>query len=196
MTEKSDVIKVMTPEFRVSFPYIFEPREKVYEDTGKTYKSYELAMLFAKGTDLSALKEAAKEAAVAKWGTTLPKKLKSPFLNAGEYDYEGYEDGMVLIRTSTNTAPGLIDANLQSIIDPAEFYAGCYARATIVAAAYVSVDKNTKAILNQGVKFYLNNVQKLRDGEPLGRGRASPEEDFGGAPAAGAAQEQADDPFS
>jgi hypothetical protein len=51
-----------------------------------------------------------------------------------------------------------------------EFYAGCFARATIRAFAY---DKNG----NKGVSFALQNVQKLKNGEPFGSKRKA-EDDF------------------
>lgn len=157
---------IMTPEFRVSFPNVFRPREA--QDGGKA--KYSLSMLFAKGVDLSAFKAAAQAAAAEKWGAKVPGNLKSPFLDAGRYEYEGYEEGMVLIRATSLQKPGLVDMAVQPIIDEADFYPGCYARAKIRAFAY---DNNG----NRGISFGLGNIQKLRDGEPLG-GRSRPEDDF------------------
>ncbi len=66
--------------------------------------------------------------------------------------------------------PGLVDASLQAIIEPSEFYAGCYARATINAYAY---DRNG----NRGVAFGLRNIQKIKDGDSFGGGSKA-ENDF------------------
>lgn len=195
MSDKATVRKVVTPEFRVSFPSVFEPRKKRYEDSGKEVENYELSLLFAKDADLSKLKEAAKLAAQDEWGSNLPKKLESPFKDAGDYEYEGYEAGMVLIRTNTKNKPGVVDQNLQPILDASEFYAGCYARASIVAVAYEHKNKDG-AVQKRGVKFYLNNVQKLRDGERFGGGAGKPEDDFGDGTPAPNEGDVKDDPFA
>jgi len=134
---------------------------------------YGLTMLFSKDDDISALKKAAEDACAEKWGadkSKWPKNLRSPFRDQGEKDYEGYEEGAVFVNATSKQRPGLVDASMNDIIDESEFYAGCYARASINAFAYDTAG-------NRGVAFGLNNVQKLKDGEPLG-GRTRPEDDF------------------
>ena len=158
---------VLTHEARVSYPYVFEPNKGPNNDQEPKYS---LTLLFAKGADLAPLKKAAEEAVREKWGDKPPKKLKSPFLDQGDYDKPGYEAGCIMVRASSNERPGLVDARVQPIIDPCDFYAGCYCRATLRAFAY---DRNG----NQGVSFGLQNIQKLRDGERLA-GRPKAEEDF------------------
>lgn len=163
--------KVITPEFRVSFPNVFRTAKPMAGSTQEP--KYGITMLFPKGADLSALKKATEDACVEKWGADKakwPKNLRSPFRDQGEKDYEGYEEGAVFINATSKQKPGVVDANLNDIIDEAEFYAGCYARASINAFAYDTAG-------NRGVAFGLNNVQKLKDGEPLG-GRTRPEDDF------------------
>lgn len=147
--------KVITPVFRVSFPNIFEP--KGFE--GQEPK-YSIAMLFDESTDLSALKKAANEAAKKKWGDKIPKNMRSPFGDGNEKEFEGYQDHIV-VNARTKNQPQVIDKNKQEILDPREFYAGCYARASIVAFAYDTAG-------NKGVAFALNNLQKMGEGEPLG----------------------------
>ncbi len=165
MTETRD--KVTTPEFRVSFPAIFDP-EKFEEGSDPKYA---ITMLFDKDADLKDLKRIAKAALEDKWPDPKkrPKNLRIPFRDGAEKDYEGYE-GKIFARASSKMRPGLVDRNLQAIIDPNDFYPGCYARATITAFAY-----DTKG--NRGVAFGLSNVQKLRDGESFS-GRVRAEEDF------------------
>lgn len=161
---------VMTPEFRVSFPNVFRPQKPLQEGADPKYG---LTMLFPKGADLSPLKKAAEAAVAEKWGTDKtkwPKNLRSPFRDQGEKKFEGYESGGVFITATSKQKPGLVDGSVQPIIDEAEFYPGCYARATVRAFAY-------DAAGNRGVAFGLQNVQKTRDGEPLG-GRSRPENDF------------------
>lgn len=71
---------------------------------------------------------------------------------------------------SSKTAPQIVDANLNPIINPVEFYSGCYGRASINFFAF-----NNSG--NKGVSAALNNLQKLEEGEPLGS-IVSAERDF------------------
>lgn len=168
--EKMDVElkKCMTPEFRVSFPAILEP---------KSFKGnepkYSLAMIFPKGTDIKELKRAAFNAAVESWGPKdkWPKNLRWPWRD-GDVDREGtpgYENSVFVAATSKQR-PGLIDRHKKPILTEEIFYAGCYARASLIAFSY----DNTG---NRGVSFALQNVQKLKDGEKFG-GRRNAEDDF------------------
>lgn len=172
---------VITPEFRVSFPFVFRPQKSL--EAGKEPK-YSITMLFKKGEDLSALKKAAEAVAVEKWGpdkNKWPKNLRTPFRDQGEKEFDGYEAGAVFCTATSKQRPGLVDIQVQDIIDESQMYAGCYARASIRAFAYDQAG-------NRGVAFGLQNVQKLRDGEPLG-GRSRPQDDF--EPIEGATEEAA-----
>ena len=161
--------KVMSPEFRVSFASVFEARS--FEDKGD--KKFELTALFPKTTDLSALKTLARTAAVDKWGDKMPGDLRSPFRDGSEKpDLEGYADH-IFVKMTTKQRPGVVDQGVQPIIEPSDFYSGCYARASVTAYAYGG--PGTK--YRPGVAFGLQNVQKLRDGDPFS-GRSNPEEDF------------------
>lgn len=157
---------VLTPEFRASFVFLFQPRRA----NDQAEPKYSVSMLFAKNADISALQKAATAAVTAKWGDKLPKKLKSPFLNQGDYALEGYESGNVLIRASSIQKPGIVDKLVQPILDASEVYSGCFGRASVRAFAY-------EVSGNCGVSFGLQNFQKLRDGDPIG-GRSRPEDDF------------------
>jgi hypothetical protein len=162
---------VLTPKFRVSFPYVFRPQVNKMNPGAEA--KYSLTMLFEKGADLSALKKAAETAIVDKWGadkTKWPKNLRNPFRDQGDKEFEGYEAGAIFITATSKQRPGLVDAKLQDIIEEKDFYPGCYARATVRAFAY---DNNG----NRGVSFGLQNIQKLADGDPLG-GRTRPADDF------------------
>ena len=74
------------------------------------------------------------------------------------------------VNANSSTAPGVVDANRNDILDRSEVYSGCYGRASISFYAF-----NTNG--NRGIACGLNNLQKIKDGEPLG-GRASAESDF------------------
>ncbi len=74
------------------------------------------------------------------------------------------------MNANSATAPGVVDANRNDILDRSKVYSGCYGRASINFYAY-------NANGNRGIACGLNNLQKIRDGEPLG-GRASAMSDF------------------
>ena len=74
------------------------------------------------------------------------------------------------INANSATAPGIVDAACNPIMNRSEVYSGVYGRASITFYAFNSSG-------NKGIACGLNNLQKIRDGEPLG-GKASAESDF------------------
>lgn len=77
------------------------------------------------------------------------------------------------INANSTTAPGIVDANCNPILERAEMYSGVKGRASISLYAY-------NANGNRGIACGLNNLQKLSDGTPLG-GRSRAEDDFSSA---------------
>ena len=97
--------------------------------------------------------------------------LKTP-LRDGDLerpDDEAYKNAY-FVNANSATAPGIVDADRQQIIDRSEVYSGVYGRASINFYAFNSNG-------NKGIACGLNNLQKIRDGEPLG-GKTSAESDF------------------
>ena len=84
-------------------------------------------------------------------------------------DDEAYRDSY-FINANSSTAPGIVDADRQVIIDHSEVYSGVYGRASINFYAFNSNG-------NRGIACGLNNLQKIKDGEPLG-GKSRAEDDF------------------
>lgn len=74
------------------------------------------------------------------------------------------------INANSASKPGVVDVDCQPILDTSEIYSGIYGRASINFYAF-----NTNG--NRGIACGLNNIQKLRDGEPLG-GKSRAEDDF------------------
>lgn len=167
-------MNTVTPKFRVSYPNVFKARKN--ELNGK--EEFSVVALFDKGADLTALKKAAQEATIKKWGadkTKWPTNIRSPFRDQGEREKEGtlpagHEKGAIFMNFKSTQKPGVVDQQVQPIIDEADFYAGCYAIASVNAYAY-----DQKG--NRGVSFGLGNLQKVKDGEPLG-GRTRAQDDF------------------
>lgn len=161
---------IVTPKFKVSFPYVFRPQKSLQEGGEPKFS---VVMLFEAGADLGLLKNAAAEAVVAKWGpdkVKWPGNLRTPFRDQGEKKYEGYVPGSIFVTATSKQKPGLVDITVQPIIDEAQFYAGCWAIAAIRAFTYDKAGNN-------GVSFGLQHIQKQADGDPLG-GRTKPEEHF------------------
>jgi len=189
--------KLITPEFRVAFPSVF--RAKRNDLSGKD--EFSVVALFKKDADLSALKDAAREVLAKKFGEDnlkWPKNLRNPFRDQGDRAKvndegvetlpSGYEKGATYLNLRSQQRPGVVASDMQEIIDEADFYGGCWARATLTAFAY---DKAG----NRGVSFGLGNLQKLRDGDHFGN-RTRPEQDFTAvADATGTAEQSSDDLF-
>lgn len=106
-------------------------------------------------------------------GKTVPplSTLKQPLRDG---DLERPDDevyaGCYFINANSGTAPGIVDADRQPILERSEVYSGVYGRASINLYAFNSNG-------NRGIACGLNNLQKIRDGEPLG-GKSRAEEDF------------------
>ena len=106
-------------------------------------------------------------------GKTVPalSVLKTP-LRDGDLerpDDEAYA-GCYFINANSASAPGIVDADRQPVIDRSEVYSGVYGRASINFYAFNSNG-------NKGIACGLNNLQKMKDGEALG-GKSRAEDDF------------------
>jgi ssDNA-binding protein len=160
---------LITPEFRAAFISVFRATSMKNADGSTSKPKYSIRAVFPPTADLSALKKEAKAVAAEKWGENkIPKTLRSPFrLNEElEAPIEGIGDDWVVMSFSANEdrRPGLVDAKLQDITDDMDVYSGAWYRAQVRAFAYDTAG-------NKGVSFGLQNVQKLRDDDPLGNGR-------------------------
>lgn len=163
MKTDNDNQRILTPEFRVSYPHLFKPNSI----KGSAPK-YSLTMLFKKTDDLSVIKLAIKHAKIAAFGPnkdTWPDNVESPVTDGDlpKYaDKAGYA-GHWAIKASSNeeNKPGLVDEDVQAIIDPSQFYPGCYARAQVFARVWEFGGK-------MGVHFILDHVQKTKEGKSFG----------------------------
>ncbi len=165
--------KVITGITRLSYANVWEPKSI----NGGTEK-YSVSIIIPKSDTktLAAINEAidvAIEEGKGKYGGKLPNKasLKLP-LRDGDIDRENdeaYKDSYFLNANSI-TAPQIVDKDVKPILDRSEVYSGVYARVSINFYAF-----NTNG--NKGVAVGLGNIQKIRDGEPLG-GQSSAADDF------------------
>ena len=97
--------------------------------------------------------------------------LKTPLRDgdAERPDDEAYKDSY-FINANSATAPGIVDADRNPILERSEVYSGVYGRASINLYAFNSNG-------NKGIACGLNNLHKISDGEPLG-GKSRAEDDF------------------
>lgn len=120
-----------------------------------------------------AIEEAKNWGKNAKWGGKVPKKLSIAFHDGDEFELDKYpeNEGHFVLNARSSKRVGLVDMDRQPILNPLEVYSGCWAYVSVTSFAY-SKEQN-------GVSFFLNNIMKAKDGDPLD-GSSSPEEDFAG----------------
>ena len=168
--------KVVTGLVRFSYVNIFKSRSFHEGQDAK----YSICLLIPKDDKATikkikaAIEEAIRDGVSSKWGGKKPSNLKLPLRDGDDEradEAEEYE-GMYFLNASSNTKPGIVDKDLNEILDPDEVYSGCWGRASINFYAF-----NTNG--NKGIGAGLNNIQKVKDGEHLGAARASAESDFG-----------------
>jgi hypothetical protein len=163
-------IKVVTGKVRFSYANVFQAKAS---EEGGTLK-YSTALLIPKSDKETVNKinkaiEECKEANKSMFNNSV-KGLKGG-LRDGDEERDGEEyQGMFFINANSARRPGVVDADMNEIIDPEEFYSGCYGRASLTFYPY-----DTKG--GKGIACGLNNVQKLEDGEKLSGG-SSAAEDF------------------
>lgn len=174
--------RLITPPFRVSFPQVFEkasynngtPRfsvtglffpEKFTESDQAKWKAIrvklaEVAKEFFK-KDIKVLKQ--------------DRSFKIPFHAGNEKTYEGYGDPKMVYFSMANSKrrPQIVNVNGEPITseNAEEFYAGCWARASVNPYAFDHIGK--------GVAIGLANLQKIKDDKSF-EGFTSAEDDFGG----------------
>ena len=175
---KNAATKVITGKnTRFSYCSVWEPKSINGGDP-----RYSVSLLIPKSDkDTVAKIHAAIEAAYREGEAKLKGKGSLPPLSAlktplRDGDTERPDDptyaGCWFLNANSDRAPGIVDAACSPILDRSEVYSGCYGRASISFFAFNSNG-------NRGIACGLNNLQKLRDGEPLG-GRVSAEADFAG----------------
>lgn len=173
----SNPMKVITgPETRWSYANVWEAKSI----NGGTPK-FSVSLIIPKSDTLTVSKikaaiEAAYHEGEAKLkgnGKSVPPlaAIKTPLRDG---DIERPDDpayaNTYFINANSGTAPGIVDADRNIILNRAEVYSGVYGRASINFYAFNSNG-------NKGIACGLNNLQKVRDGEPLG-GKSRAEDDF------------------
>ena len=166
---------VTTNKVRFSYVHVFAPHANAEGQEPK----YSVSIIIDKRdtATLNRIRAAIEEAKMngkEKWGGKVPTNLKMP-LHDGDLEREGdpaYKNSYYCSCTSKRK-PGVVDKDLNPIIDPDEVYSGCYGRAALNLYPF-------NAAGTKGVAVGLNHIQKLEDGERLGGSGISVEAAFGG----------------
>ncbi len=177
MSKYVNPCKVITgPNTRWSYVNVWEPKS-INDGTPK----YSISLIIPK-TDTETIRKI-QDAMRAAYEEGM-NKLRGNSRNAPAFedlkiplrdgDRERKDDptyaGCMFINANSATAPGIVDAALNPIIERSEVYSGVYGRASITLYAFNSNG-------NKGIACGLNKLQKIRDGEPLGS-RSRAEDDF------------------
>lgn len=172
MTTNGNVTTKVVIPCRFSYEHVFEP--SAIDDVSE--KKFSVSCIIPKtdkktiDTVKAAIKAAYEIGVTSKFGGKKPSVWMNP-LRDGDTDRaddEAYENAM-FINASCKTRPGVVDKARQPITNQEEFYSGCY--------GYVSINFFPFSKPKMGIAAGLNNVMKVKDGEPLG-GRVSAESDF------------------
>ena len=176
-TKFANPMKVITgPDTRWSYANVWEPKSI----NGGAPK-YSVSLIIPKSDTKTISKiQAAIEAAYREGEAKLKGNGKSvPALSAiktplRDGDTERPDDpayaGAYFVNANATSAPTQRSTVRNPILTRSEVYSGVYGRASITFYAFNSSG-------NRGIACGLNNLQKIRDGEPLG-GKASAESDF------------------
>lgn len=171
MKNQSTATKVIVP-CRFSYLHCWEP-----DSVNGGDPKYSVSAILPKNDTktveaIKAAIEQAKKDSVSKWGGKIPGNLKTP-LRDGDIDRpddEAYK-GCYFFNANSRQAPQVVDGKVQPVLDQSEVYSGCYGRISVTFYGYNSNG-------NRGIAAGLGNIQKLKDGEPLGGGRTKAADDF------------------
>ena len=170
---KQSNTRVVTGLVRLSYANVWAPKSINGGDP-----KYSCSIIIPKSDTetvnaINAAIDCAIKEGIGKFGGKTPPKgaLKLPLRDG---DTERPDDpayaGAYFVNANATSAPGIVDADRNPILTRSEVYSGVYGRASITFYAFNSSG-------NRGIACGLNNLQKIRDGEPLG-GKASAESDF------------------
>lgn len=168
------VTQVTTGKVRFSYLHVFEPYAF---DSNPGKAQYQVRVLIDKSDKETlakvqrAINAAKAEGVTKRWKGKTPADLWIP-LRDGDEEFPEDEShvGKYFLNAKSTRKPGVVDRNLQTILDPEEVYSGCYGRVSLSFFPFSKSGSN-------GIGVGLNNVQFLHDGERLS-GRRSAEEDF------------------
>lgn len=173
-------VTIGSPEFPVRFSYLsaFEPKEFENDEGEKSLKFSAQIIIDKKDAKSIAAINAAVDAALAdEFGSKRPANLKLP-LRDGDLEFEEKGEhlkGHWFFNVSSKQKPSVVGAEKDEFtgklkaLEAAEIKSGDYGRVSVNFFGFTGKSK--------GVGGGLGNIQKLKDGEPLGNQRSA-DDDF------------------
>ena len=163
--------KVVIP-CRLSFAHIWEAKS-----INGGEEKYSVSCIIPKsdkdtlGQIHRAIEAAKEEAKGKKWNGRIPANLKLP-LRDGDIDRPDDENyaGCMFLNATSREAPQIVDRKVKPIKEQTECRSGDYANVSVTFFGFYVDGK-------YGVAAGLGNIQKVRDGEPLG-GKTTAADDF------------------
>lgn len=167
-----------TGPVRGSFLHIFERSKPIAPNPQGKYTA---TALFPPAADLTVLKNAAAEAAIAKWPAAAdpdPSKrptLHSPFRQQGDKaNIGGYTPGGIfVVGVADQRQPYVVDERGAPITDPKEVESGYWYLMVLRPFVFDSG-------LKKGVSFGINGLMRIAKDKTFGGGGSNPVEDFAG----------------
>lgn len=167
-------IRIIIPA-RLSYEHVWEPKA-----IGDSDPKYSASLIIPKSDTKTieeieqAIQKAIDEGVAKKFEGKRPKAavLKLP-LRDGDLERDedaAYADSMFL-NASSKDAPGIVDRRAKLIMDRSEVYSGCYVNVSISLYPFNFQGK-------KGIAAGLGNIQKVKDGEPLGGYTIMAEDEF------------------
>jgi Enterobacter phage Enc34, ssDNA-binding protein len=168
--------KLITPIFQAKYTdNVFKPFEDTDKD-GKKYYKYSLCAIWdpKKFSDADKIRwkkimeelEEISQKQLGKAWKNLPDNIRKGIRDGEEKEGKrGFTPSTKFATLSTFYAPGVIKADAQRTIisledgNTNEIYAGCYCRATVIPKWFANKTK--------GIRFQLNNLMKVADGESI-----------------------------
>lgn len=163
--------KTTTPMGRIAYPYAFERAKSL--DPDKEGK-YEVTLYIPKSENIDALLSEVNRVGKEAFGTKFigQDKLKHPPIKDGDEkgsDHPAFNHWIV--RGKSNSKPAVVKGDLSALTDSDDLYGGCFGKLNLTPASY-------QIPSGWGITFYLNAVQKVKDGERFAGSSTSPEEMF------------------
>jgi Protein of unknown function (DUF2815). len=166
--------RVTTGKVLFSYAHVFTPTaieggEPKYNTSVIIKKSDKANLAIVR----NAIKAATDKAVKEKYAGKLPKKWKDPLRDGDEEDKGEEYEGCYFFAATSKRRPKVVDREFNEILDPEDFYSGCFGRVCLNFYAFDVAG-------NKGIAAGLESIMKLSDGEPLGGGGGNVREDFGG----------------
>jgi len=171
-------IKVVVAGVRFLHPHVFTPSAPKLAQGGTADPRYKTRFFVQKteGAKLDGLRQKIVEACRAEWPNVTDDELRGVLaetvLDGAVHNQrraaknkapDTYLQDAFICGATSQYKPGIAGPDAQPIIDPAQFYGGCYGAIEVALNPYID-QKTAKKCCS----LWLNYVLKTADGEPLG----------------------------